>query len=122
MTDLELRQGLGRAIAQRRTQLGMSQEALAEAADLAQSIISRVETGDRKVDSLELMELARCLDTDVGTLLEEARSLAGTPATTSGVELLALRGGPSVHSVEALGWVKRVFVDLDRLDALLRNG
>lgn len=62
---------LGRRIKQAREQRGWTQIQLAEAIDLAQSAVSRIETGERTVDSLELAEIARALRVSVLELLED---------------------------------------------------
>lgn len=62
---------LGRRIAAARASRGLSQAELAEALGLTQSAISRIESGDRAVDSLELAALARHLGVSILDLLEE---------------------------------------------------
>jgi transcriptional regulator with XRE-family HTH domain len=49
----------------------VSQGDLAERVGLTQSAISRIESGERSVESLELAKLAKALDVSVLDLLEE---------------------------------------------------
>jgi Zn-dependent peptidase ImmA (M78 family)/DNA-binding XRE family transcriptional regulator len=63
-------QQLGERIARARERLGLSQAQLAERVDLGQSAISRIESGGRGVDSLELSAIADALDVSVLDLLE----------------------------------------------------
>jgi Zn-dependent peptidase ImmA (M78 family)/transcriptional regulator with XRE-family HTH domain len=62
-------QELGRRIADARRGLGWTQGALAERVGLTQTVVSRIETGSRAVDSLELAELAEVLGVSVLDLL-----------------------------------------------------
>lgn len=62
---------LGSRIATARSRRGLSQVELAEAVGLTQSAISRIESGERAVDSLELASLARHLGVSILDLLED---------------------------------------------------
>src|SRR5215217_5005903 len=62
---------LATRIARAREKAGLSQGALAELMGLAQSAISRIEAGERTIESLELARLAKALDISVLDLLEE---------------------------------------------------
>lgn len=62
---------LGDRLARAREQADMRQAELAEAVGLTQSAISRIESGERSVDSIELAEIARCLRVSVLDLLED---------------------------------------------------
>lgn len=62
---------LGRRIARARERRGLTQAQLAEALGLSQSAISRIESGVRAVDSLELARIAAVLGVSVLELLEE---------------------------------------------------
>lgn len=69
---MELTQAfLGERISRIRERAGLSQGDLAERVELTQSAISRIETGERSVESLELARLAKALDASVLDLLEE---------------------------------------------------
>lgn len=62
---------LGERLDRARDRTGLSQAELAEAVGLTQSAISRIESGERSVDSLELAAMARRLDVSVLDLLED---------------------------------------------------
>jgi Zn-dependent peptidase ImmA (M78 family)/transcriptional regulator with XRE-family HTH domain len=66
-------QELGRRIADARRGLGWTQGALAERVGMTQTVVSRIETGSRAVDSLELAELAEVLGVSVLDLLRRRR-------------------------------------------------
>lgn len=63
---------LGERVASAREQAGLSQGSLAELVGLTQSAISRIEAGERSIDSLELARLADVLDVSVLDLLESS--------------------------------------------------
>lgn len=60
-----------KAVRQRRLSMGLSQEALAERADLHWTYIGGIERGERNVSLINIVRLARALD------LTPARLLAG---------------------------------------------
>lgn len=69
---MELTQAfLGERILRARERVGLSQGGLAELVGLTQSAISRVESGERSVESLELARIAKALEISVLDLLEE---------------------------------------------------
>jgi transcriptional regulator with XRE-family HTH domain len=62
---------LGVAIKRRRLRLGLTQEQLAEAADLHWTYISGIERGVRNVSILNLCNIAAALDVRVRVLVRE---------------------------------------------------
>lgn len=62
---------LGRRARERRVELGLSQEALAERAGLHRTYISSLEQGHRNIATLNLVRLAHALDVDPGDLTRE---------------------------------------------------
>lgn len=68
------REELGRRIGALRQQRGWSQMQLADALELAQSAISRIESGERSVDSIELARVAEVLRVSVLDLLADEES------------------------------------------------
>jgi Zn-dependent peptidase ImmA (M78 family)/transcriptional regulator with XRE-family HTH domain len=84
---------LGRRIAQARQLRGLSQVELSEAVGLSQSAVSRIESGERSVDSIELAELAAALDLSVLDLLEKTR-----PLPTALAARLSRRESPGLES------------------------
>ena len=59
----------GQRVRARRRNLGLSQEALAEAADLHSTYIGSIERGERNVALLNLLRLAKALKVSPGELL-----------------------------------------------------
>lgn len=119
---------LGEVIGRLRHEARMTQGELGSATGLGQTTVSRIESGQRKVDTLELVDLAEALGVDVATVVDEAQAVARErlgAAATSGVELLALRledraAGDEVD--EALRWVPEFLRDYDRLRQLTEDG
>lgn len=64
------RNEIGRRVAEAREAAGRSQSDLASAVGLAQSAVSRIETGDRGIDSVELGLIADALEVSVLDLLQ----------------------------------------------------
>jgi transcriptional regulator with XRE-family HTH domain len=95
MTDVA-RRALGTAIARARSRAGLSQDQLGTATGLGQTAISRIETGDRKVEALELVTIGDELGVPAADLIGATRTL-GDP-----VEVVALRIGES-DDARALG-------------------
>ncbi len=60
---------IGERIRQRRRELGLTQEALADNADLSKSFISEMESGDTAASGLVYLRVARALDVTVQWLL-----------------------------------------------------
>jgi transcriptional regulator with XRE-family HTH domain len=65
------RQLLGRAIRRRRLELGLTQEQLAEKADLHWTYVSGVERGIRNISIVRLHSIALALKTRVRDLVRE---------------------------------------------------
>ncbi|MEA5536142.1 helix-turn-helix transcriptional regulator [Crocosphaera sp. XPORK-15E] len=64
------RKQLGNNIRQLRTNLGLSQEQLAEKADLHRTYIGAVERGERNVSLDNILAIARALGVSASNLLE----------------------------------------------------
>lgn len=81
---------IGKRIQQRREQLGLTQEELADASGLRQSIISRLERGTRKNPSADTVRrLARALGVTADWLIgmyepDEEEEAASAPARVAG--------------------------------------
>jgi transcriptional regulator with XRE-family HTH domain len=65
----------GEAIRQRRGELGLSQEALAEACDLDRTYISGIERGNRNPSLTNILKIAAALNTRPADLLARADDL-----------------------------------------------
>jgi len=63
---------LGQAIVARRRELGMSQEALADASGVNRSHMGEVERGKRNITTLNVLRLANALDTTAAALFDTA--------------------------------------------------
>ena len=67
------RKQLGQSIRRRRTGLGLSQEGLAEKADLHWTYIGGIERGERNVSLLNIVRIARALGLTPAKLLTGIR-------------------------------------------------
>jgi CheY-like chemotaxis protein len=85
MTDPELRRMLGAAIRDKRSELGLSQEALSERSGLHRTYISDVERGARNLSLGSIEKLAKALETSVARLFQQAVPAGGVPKS---VEIL----------------------------------
>jgi len=65
------RKMLGQRLRDARDYLGLSQDEVAKATDLTRSAVSLIETGQRKVDALELKKLAELYQQPVAEFTEE---------------------------------------------------
>ena len=59
------------ALVQARKTAGLSQQELASRLKTSQTVIARIETGERRVDVVEFIDLARALRTDPRRVLDE---------------------------------------------------
>jgi transcriptional regulator with XRE-family HTH domain len=76
-------EALGRAVASRRHELGLTQEQLANDTDLHQRWISNVETGKRNPSYASLRRLAAGLDLTASELIAAAEQLESDAATAN---------------------------------------
>ncbi len=67
--ELDPRIELGKAVRKKRRLLGLSQEGLAERADLHWTYIGGIERGERNVSLLNLVKIARALELTLSRLL-----------------------------------------------------
>ena len=81
---------LGASLRQTRIRRGMSQQALADRAELSRNFVAQVERGESAPTVVTLSRLAAALATTVGELLGE-ESAAGEPADAVAVPLVADR-------------------------------
>lgn len=73
---MDPRVALGDEVRRRRLQRGLSQEALAEAADLHRTYVGGIERGERNVALLNICRLAAALGCEPSELLERVSALA----------------------------------------------
>lgn len=69
-SDLELYRQLGRRLKQRRVALHLRQADIADALRLPQSAISKIETGERRIELAESLRIARAYGLEASNLLE----------------------------------------------------
>jgi transcriptional regulator with XRE-family HTH domain len=77
---------LGNAVRARRRVLGLSQEELAERADMHRNYVGGIERGERNISYLNLLRLARALDYSAPAL-----TLAASPSEEPGLKTVASR-------------------------------
>lgn len=68
----------GRAVRTRRVELDLSQEALAERAELHRTYVADIERGARNVSLVNVEKLARALECRVGDLCDSVTKGCGT--------------------------------------------
>lgn len=69
-SETKLLKQLGNNIRAERLKIGLSQEALADKADLDRSYVGGVERGERNVSLINIVRLARALGVPPGNLLK----------------------------------------------------
>ena len=89
MTEADLKALFGTTIKSKRSQLGMSQEELADRAGLHRTYVSDVERGVRNVSLISIEKLAHALGLSVWRLFEQASNGKGLGAPGDPL----LRGG-----------------------------
>lgn len=98
-------EALGRQIAQARRAKGLSQAELARTISLDRTAVSKIESGQRRVSSLELASIARALDRPIQSFFSEdpkaADPLDVVHKKRSAVLRIARRHG--AHSVRIFG-------------------
>jgi len=63
---------LGAAVRARRKALGLSQEALADLAEIDRSHMGKIERGERNVTLLNILRIARAIEVKASDLLRDA--------------------------------------------------
>lgn len=122
------RAALGRALAEARAAAGLSQDAVGRLTGLGQTAVSRIESGQRRVDAVELVHITEHLGVDVAELLAAARNGSGDvhsgggprPVPSDGVA--ALLGHNDGAVAAALGWVPAFLSRLEELEGLGLDG
>lgn len=75
---IPLEEAFGQVVRARRQRAKLSQEALAQAADLSTVYISEIEGGKRRPSIRVLVQIAEGLDVSPGRLIDQAVELADT--------------------------------------------
>lgn len=71
MKSVDVRKTFGAAVREHRLRQGLSQEGLAERADLHRTYVTDVERGARNLSILSIAKLARALKVPIGALFVE---------------------------------------------------
>lgn len=121
MEKPEFQKSFGAAVRSRRRQLGLSQEALAERAELHRTYVCDVERGVRNLSLQSIEKLARALETSVGTFFPE--NSPGHSAQATPVEILLVEDNPddvvaTLHAFKAAHFLNHVQVVNDGAQAL----
>lgn len=122
------RAALGRALAEARAAAGLSQDAVGRLTGLGQTAVSRIESGQRRVDAVELVQITEHLGVDVAELLTAAKNGSGDihgdggtrPAPSDGVTALVGQNDGAVAA--ALGWVPAFVARLEELEGMGLDG
>lgn len=69
---------LGEVLAEARRQADLTQAAVAKALGEEQSYVSRYESGFRRLDAIELLDVAEVLQADLNHILESVRKTTGS--------------------------------------------
>src|SRR5258707_15007713 len=96
MRPADVKRQFGAAIRAHRLRLGMSQEALAERAELHRTYITDVERGVRNLSLESISKLARALDLSIGSLFAPAEDVPhrAVPRLKKSVNLLLVEDDP----------------------------
>jgi len=128
----EFKKAFGASVRNRRHQLGLSQEALAERAELHRTYVCDVERGVRNLSLQSIEKLAAALDTSVASLFPDAVSLpfpgggdAGGPSSVEAktVDILLVEDNPddaalTLQAFKKARFANRVHVATDGAEAL----
>lgn len=103
---------------EQRIEAGISQTELARRVGLDQSVISRIERNERRIDALELVKISSALGLSLHDLVRQLDSL---PTANPPVDFELARAGQSKHWPESDGnWKDEHWIQI--LDQLIRDG
>jgi CheY-like chemotaxis protein/DNA-binding XRE family transcriptional regulator len=117
LITIDAKKKFGITVKSRRNQLGISQETLAERADLHRTYISDVERGARNLSLESMSKLARALDTSVSALFppgvqdENTGTAEGGDQTAKLVEILLVEDNPDDVEMTLLAFKKARFAN-----------
>lgn len=122
----EFKKSFGASVRSRRHQLGLSQEALAERADLHRTYVCDVERGVRNLSLQSIEKLAGALETSVAALFPEAEPRPETGDADGDavcVDILLVEDNPddaamTLHAFKQARFTNRVHVVKDGAEAL----
>jgi CheY-like chemotaxis protein/DNA-binding XRE family transcriptional regulator len=129
VTTSDAKKNFGITVKSRRNQLGISQETLAERANLHRTYISDVERGARNLSLESMSKLARALDTSVSALFppggqsEAAGTVEAGDPTARLIEILLVEDNPddvemTLQAFKKARFANRVQVVRDGAEAL----
>jgi two-component system, response regulator len=132
MSDTDVKANFAAAVRSRRSQLGMTQEELAERADLHRTYISDIERAARNLSLESISKLARALEMSVAALFTRPEVPNGHVGNGSNqlVEVLLVEDNPddeemTLHAFRAARFANKVNVvrdGVEALDYLFRRG
>lgn len=96
MTGIEVRKDFGAAVRAHRLRLGLSQEDLAERAELHRTYVTDVERGARNLSLESISRLARALEISIGALFPQNLQDKPAPATNPAhsIDILLVEDDP----------------------------
>ncbi len=126
MNESNIKMSFAGAVRSWRKKLGMTQEELAERADLHRTYISDVERGARNLSLESISKLAHALEVSVSTLFTATNGHSWAPGTVDArqiVEILLVEDNPddvelTLHAFRRARFANRVNVVNDGVDAL----
>jgi len=111
----EFKKAFGASVRNRRHQLGLSQEALAERAELHRTYVCDVERGVRNLSLQSIEKLAHALETSVASLFPEAAALGekgdATSNSTARVDILLVEDNPDDATMTLQAFKKARFTN-----------
>jgi CheY-like chemotaxis protein/DNA-binding XRE family transcriptional regulator len=133
MSDADVKTNFATAVRSRRSQLGMTQEELAERADLHRTYISDIERAARNLSLESISKLARALEMSVAALFTRPETSNGhgvNGGINQLVEVLLVEDNPydeemTLHAFRAARFTNKVNVvrdGVEALDYLFRRG
>ena len=82
----KVHQDIRNILIKQRKKLKLTQRDLAKKLEISHSIIGKIETGDRRLDIVELLEYANILEINTNTILEILRSHDDLPPPTYSIK------------------------------------
>ena len=125
MGKVDVKKSFGASVKNRRSQLGLSQEELAERADLHRTYVSDVERGARNLSLQSIAKLAGALAISVSALFPQAGFRNGKATATNGsvVDILLVEDNANdveltLHAFKQARFTNHVQVVRDGMEAL----
>lgn len=117
MTDQLSWESIGERVRESRSAAGLSQHALGELIGLERSMVSKLESGERRIDAVELTHLARALDCPLSHFLSPAPEVVSRRSAIAGGSAVGdSQAARSAYRTEALlsVWLRdvRQLIDL----------